>query len=374
MKDNPYPPLNPSPLKRLRIALPCQDREDKIIAQALRWLAHNRVRQPSLQTLAQALDTSPFVLQKRFTRWAGISPKDFLALLNAKRARQLLQKGSSILEASLETGLSSPSRLHDLFVRIEAMTPGDYKRQGEHLTLFFGSHNTPFGKAHMVASSRGLCALGFHGERATDARVAKNDFQRRWPKARIQEDASKTRSYAEKIFPDPNNKKSFAAPEQLSLHLLATPFRLQVWRALLDIPKGSCKSYGTEVFALSFVVARRHGFDAHEKVVQTRGGGKSCLQTCLQDAGALLQQLPRTLGVEKGEEVFRTDSRPAREAFLQHEGACVEGLRKGLQGGLSDAIVREPPQGLGDDLVLPILVTAIFLMRSRFRGEGLRGG
>ena len=245
MKDNPYPPLNPSPLKRLRIALPCQDREDKIIAQALRWLAHNRVRQPSLQTLAQALDTSPFVLQKRFTRWAGISPKDFLALLNAKRARQLLQKGSSILEASLETGLSSPSRLHDLFVRIEAMTPGDYKRQGEHLTLFFGSHNTPFGKAHMVASSRGLCALGFHGERATDARVAKNDFQRRWPKARIQEDASKTQSYAEKIFPDPNNKKSFAAPEQLSLHLLATPFRLQVWRALLDIPKGSCKSYGT---------------------------------------------------------------------------------------------------------------------------------
>ena len=204
MKDNPYPPLNPSPLKRLRIALPCQDREDKIIAQALRWLAHNRVRQPSLQTLAQALDTSPFVLQKRFTRWAGISPKDFLALLNAKRARQLLQKGSSILEASLETGLSSPSRLHDLFVRIEAMTPGDYKRQGEHLTLFFGSHNTPFGKAHMVASSRGLCALGFHGERATDARVAKNDFQRRWPKARIQEDASKTRSYAEKIFPVPN--------------------------------------------------------------------------------------------------------------------------------------------------------------------------
>ena len=90
------------------------------------------------------------MLQKRFTRWAGISPKDFLALLNAKRARQLLQKGSSILEASLETGLSSPSRLHDLFVRIEAMTPGDYKRQGEHLTLL----QLPFG---MSSSARHTC-------------------------------------------------------------------------------------------------------------------------------------------------------------------------------------------------------------------------
>ena len=151
------------------------------------------------------------------------------------------------MEASLETGLSSPSRLHDLFVRIEAMTPGDYKRQGENLTLFFGSHHTPFGKAHMLASARGLCALGFHGERESDARAAKNDFQQRWPKARIEEDFSQTQPYAEKIFSPrhQNSKKNFAAPEHLSLHLLATPFRLQVWRALLDIPTGSCKSYGT---------------------------------------------------------------------------------------------------------------------------------
>ena len=249
MNDNTSLPPPAAP-RRLRIALPREQQEDATIAKALRWLAQHRASQPSLLVLAQALGTSPFALQKRFTRWAGVSPKDFLAFLNAKVARTLLQKGSSILEASIDMGLSSPSRLHDLFVRIEAMTPGDYKRQGEHLTLFFGSHNTPFGKAHMVASARGLCALGFHGERASDARAAQQDFQRRWPKARIQEDATQTEPYAEKIFPAPNNK-SFATPEQLSLHLLATPFRLQVWRALLDIPTGRCESYGTLGFGVT---------------------------------------------------------------------------------------------------------------------------
>ncbi len=249
MNDTSTPPSTPPspPPSLLRIALPRIEQEDTLITNALRFLAQHRAEQPSLPTLAQALGTSPFVLQKRFTRWAGVSPKDFLAFLNANVARHLLRQGSSILDASLEIGLSSPSRLHDLFVRIEAMTPGDYKRQGLHLTLFFGSHNTPFGKAHLLASSRGLCALGFHGERAIDARAAKNDFQRRWPKARIEEDATQTQPYAEKIFPaiNKNAEKNNAPPEQLSLYLLATPFRLQVWRALLDIPTGKCRSYGT---------------------------------------------------------------------------------------------------------------------------------
>ena len=243
-----------SPPQRLRIALPREQQEDETVAAALRWLAQHRAQQPSLPVLAQALGISPFVLQKRFTRWAGVSPKDFLALLNAKVARQLLRQGASILDASLEMGLSSPSRLHDLFVRIEALTPGDYKRQGEDLTLFFGSHNSPFGKAHTLVSARGLCALGFHGERASDARAAKHDFQQRWPKARIVEDASKTKPYAEKIFP-PSRQNPKKNPEQLSLHLLATPFRLQVWRALLDIPMGRCKSYGTLGFGARYARA-----------------------------------------------------------------------------------------------------------------------
>ena len=253
-----------SPPQRLRIALPREQQEDETVAAALRWLAQHRAQQPSLPVLAQALGISPFVLQKRFTRWAGVSPKDFLALLNAKVARQLLRQGASILDASLEMGLSSPSRLHDLFVRIEALTPGDYKRQGEDLTLFFGSHNSPFGKAHTLVSARGLCALGFHGERASDARAAKHDFQQRWPKARIVEDASQTKPYAEKIFPpsrpnpknqDQKNQDQEKSPAELSLHLLATPFRLQVWRALLDIPMGRCKSYGTLGFGARYARA-----------------------------------------------------------------------------------------------------------------------
>ena len=246
-----------SPPQRLRIALPREQQEDETVAAALRWLAQHRAQQPSLPMLAQALGISPFVLQKRFTRWAGVSPKDFLALLNAKVARQLLRQGASILDASLEMGLSSPSRLHDLFVRIEALTPGDYKRQGEDLTLFFGSHNSPFGKAHILVSARGLCALGFHGERASDARAAKHDFQQRWPKARIVEEASQTKPYAEKIFPPSrqSQEKNLATPAQLSLHLLATPFRLQVWRALLDIPMGRCESYGTLGFGARYARA-----------------------------------------------------------------------------------------------------------------------
>ena len=243
------PNSTPPPARRIRLALPREQQQDATITQALHWLAQHRARQPSLPALATALGMSHFALQKLFLRWAGVSPKDFLALLNAKVARRLLQDGASILEATLETGLSSPSRLHDLFVRIEAMTPGDYKRQGEQLTLFFGSHNTPFGTAYMVASERGLCALGFHGDSKSHALAAKDDFQRRWPKARIEENAAQTQPYAEKIFATRrHNDKNI---EQLSLHLLATPFRLQVWRALLDIPMGSCKSYGALGFGKS---------------------------------------------------------------------------------------------------------------------------
>ena len=215
MKDNPFQPLDSA-------SLPCQDRGTRSSPKPC----------GGSRTIASAANPCEPSTQVRAAETLhALGGNVRLPRPSQRQAcAALLQKGSSILEASLET---SPPRVCTTFLRIEAMRRAT--TNDKHPLL--RRHNTPFGKAHMVASSFGLCALGFHGERATDARVAKNDFQRRWPKARIARGRIENGSYAEKIFPIPTEK--LCCTRQLSLHLLATPFRLQVWRALLDIPKGS---------------------------------------------------------------------------------------------------------------------------------------
>ena len=166
-----------------------------------------------------------------------------MSLLNGSSARSLLQRGTSILDTSYSVGLSAPSRLHDLFLRIEAMTPGEYKRAGEGLEICYACQQTPFGMGYFAATKRGLCALGFQGVRFSDMSSAKQNFQARWPRAKFREDASTLAPYARAIFPP--SPASSSVPSQLPLHLIATPFRLHVWQALLRTPPGTMISYAS---------------------------------------------------------------------------------------------------------------------------------
>jgi len=193
--------------------------------------------QPTLEELAQEVGTSPTLLQKTFTRWAGLSPKAFLQAITLDNARKLLDDGMPLLDAAYELGMSGPGRLHDLFVTHEAMSPGDYKSRGRGLTISYGWHASPFGLALIMATDRGLAGLAFAdiGEEA----AAFADMAGRWPNAHYVEDAATTLPYARRIF-DPGRWRQ---DEPLRVVLIGSDFQIRVWEALLKIPLGRARSY-----------------------------------------------------------------------------------------------------------------------------------
>ena len=211
-------------------------RDYERVERAIRFIAEHRLEQPSLEAVADAMGLSPFHAQRVFRSWAGLSPKRFLGLLTVEHAKTLLRTDESVLGAAFEVGLSGGSRLHDLFLSFEAITPGVYKSLGEGLVLRWGVHDTPFGPGLFVASDRGLARLVFlEGGHLVDALA---EAQTDWPLSRFVEDLGATRGVAETAFA-PGNA---AAP----LRLLAkgTPFQIQVWRALMRVPSGSATTYG----------------------------------------------------------------------------------------------------------------------------------
>jgi AraC family transcriptional regulator of adaptative response/methylated-DNA-[protein]-cysteine methyltransferase len=211
-------------------------RDYERVARAIRFIARNRLDQPSLEAVSDAMGLSPFHAQRLFTRWAGLSPKRFLGLLTVEHAKELLRSSESVMGAAYEAGLSSTSRLHDLFVGFEAMTPGEYKARGADLTLRWGVHESPFGPALLVTTERGLARLAFLDGRRLDETLA--EAQADWALSRLVEDSSATLAYAEAAF----GRRRPAA----SLRVLAkgTPFQVQVWRALMRIPDGTATTYG----------------------------------------------------------------------------------------------------------------------------------
>lgn len=199
---------------------------------ALAWLAANWREHPSLDDVAEEMGLSPHHFQRIFTRWAGVSPKSFVAAIAHAEARRSLAAGASVLDAAFDVGLSGPSRLHDLFIAQEAATPGEARRRGQGLTLTWGVAPTPFGEGLFVATARGLCGLAFVDG---DEPAAFEDMHRRWPAAEwIRDDAVAAR-FAGQVF------GSGPAP---SLVLIGPPFHIQVWKALLQIPEGRTLSYG----------------------------------------------------------------------------------------------------------------------------------
>ena len=143
----------------------------QLIAAAIAYLETNHRSQPSLEELASHVAISPFHLQRLFKRWAGISPKRFVQFLTVEHAKQLLAESRTLLDAAYETGLSGPGRLHDLFINVEAMTPGEFKLRGQGLTIQYGFHATPFGECLLASTERGICGLNFVGEAGSRGRT-----------------------------------------------------------------------------------------------------------------------------------------------------------------------------------------------------------
>lgn len=196
--------------------------------------------QPGLEDIAGRLDQSPTQLQKTFTRWAGLSPKAFLQAVTLDHAKRLLrQEELPLLETSFEVGLSGPSRLHDLFVTHEAMSPGEWKVRGAGLTIRYGLHPSPFGQALVMITDRGLAGLAFTDE--ADGMDAFEDMSSRWPNANYVEDREATAPYASRIF-DP---KRWDPKEPLRIVLIGSDFQVRVWEALLRIPMGCAVTYSS---------------------------------------------------------------------------------------------------------------------------------
>ena len=204
----------------------------ELIEAAMAYLSDMRAEQPSLDDLADHIGYAPAHLQRVFTQWVGISPKRFLSYLTLDYAKERLAESDSVLDAALEAGLSGPSRLHDLFVAHEAITPGDYKKRGEGLTIRWGWHASPFGEALIMQTERGLCGLAFA---TTNQREVFENMAARWPAAAIVEDTSETAKTAASVFG--------TTGERIPLHLSGTNFQVRVWEALLQIPDGGLVPY-----------------------------------------------------------------------------------------------------------------------------------
>lgn len=206
------------------------------IERAIRYINEHRLEQPALREIAEHVGMSPHHFQRLFTQWAGVSPKKFMQFLTLEHARVLLGKGGmSVQDAALETGLSGTSRLHDLFVRIEGMTPGEYRSGGENLTINYSFAGSPFGRLIVASTPKGVCHMSF----AEDEHRAVRDLSARFPNASCRRDTDKFQQDALSVF-----RKDWRRLDDIRLHLSGTPFQLKVWETLLTIPCGSLSTYG----------------------------------------------------------------------------------------------------------------------------------
>ena len=208
-----------------------------IVSRLIEKISEDYRNQPSLEELSRQVDMEPQSLQRLFSRWAGLTPKGFLQAVTLNHAKRMLNDGAALLDAAYEVGMSGPGRLHDLFVTHEAMSPGDFKTRGSGLAITYGFHGSPFGRALVMATDRGLCGLAF-ADGNDDAALA--DMVRRWPNAHYVRNEAGTLKHARLVF-DP---KCWSADRPLHIVMIGTDFQLKVWRTLLKIPMGKTVRYG----------------------------------------------------------------------------------------------------------------------------------
>ncbi|WP_348620030.1 bifunctional helix-turn-helix domain-containing protein/methylated-DNA--[protein]-cysteine S-methyltransferase [Pedobacter lusitanus] len=207
------------------------------IAEAIGYINGNFKTQPGLEEIAEKINLSPFHFQRLFTEWAGVSPKKFLQYLTVEHAKKMLKENQATLfETAFETGLSGTGRLHDLFVNIEGMTPGEYKNGGENLVINYSFAETPFGNILVASTTKGICHIAFADQAAVELELLKAKF----PNAAYQQIADVTQQRALYIFTHDWDKIG-----EIKLHLKGTDFQLKVWETLLKIPAGQLTTYGT---------------------------------------------------------------------------------------------------------------------------------
>jgi AraC family transcriptional regulator of adaptative response/methylated-DNA-[protein]-cysteine methyltransferase len=227
-----------------------------LMAAALRYIETRRDDQPSLEEVAAAIGLSPAHFQRVFSQWVGISPKRYLQHLTLDHAKRLLDERFTVLDTTYDSGLSAPSRLHDLFLRWEAMTPGEYARKGKDLTVSWGWFDCPFGEVLAMGTARGICGFAFAAEQGRDRALA--DMRGRWPAAVYREDRGVLASWVEAAFAREPGRG------EVALHLIGAPFQIKVWEALMAIPSGHITTYSE--------IARRIGNARAVRAVGTAVG------------------------------------------------------------------------------------------------------
>lgn len=206
------------------------------IAEAIEYIKENFKSQPALDEVAEKMNLSPFHFQRLFTEWAGVSPKKFLQYLSVEYAKSILKENQATLfDTAAETGLSGTGRLHDLFVKIEGMTPGEYKNGGENLRINYQFTSGIFGSVLIATTSKGVCYLAFTEDSTASLEELKGSF----PNALFQNVSDPIQEKAVRIFSKENSTVA-----DIKLHLKGTDFQLKVWEALLKIPLGELSTYG----------------------------------------------------------------------------------------------------------------------------------
>ena len=206
------------------------------IAAAIDYIQTHFKQQPDLDEVAKRIHLSPFHFQRLFTEWAGVSPKKFLQYTSIQYAKNMLKdQQATLFDAAYETGLSGTGRLHDLFIKIEGMTPGEFKNGGENLFINYSYAETPFGNILVASTNKGICYMAF----ADDEKEALINLQNHFPKARFKQMLDIMQQNALYIF-----THDWSKLHQIKLHLKGTDFQLKVWETLLKIPMGQLSTYG----------------------------------------------------------------------------------------------------------------------------------
>ncbi len=208
----------------------------KRIAEAIEYIVANFKQQPDLDDIARQVNISPAHFQRLFTEWAGTTPKRFLQYISVQYAKSILKNDqqATLFDATLATGLSSTSRLHDLFINLEGMTPAEYRKGGKELNIHFDFFDSPFGKLIIASTTKGICHMAFE----EDETKALTDLKERFSNASFEQQGDDNQHAALLIF-----QKDWSNLPSIKLHLKGTPFQLKVWEMLLKIPVGQLSTY-----------------------------------------------------------------------------------------------------------------------------------
>ncbi len=231
-------PITLNPAATLTLSSPFEGRDYDYVRAAIEFISQDWRSQPSVEDIARHVGLSDTHLHHLFRHWAGLTPKGFLQALTLDHARRLLRDSANVLDAALEVGLSGSSRLHDLFVAHESMTPGQYKAGGQGIAFTYGFHASPFGEALVLAKAQGLAGLGFVD--GDDRAAALADMRRRWPKADYVADQEGTAALSARVF----QARQWQADQPLRIVLIGSDFEVRVWNTLLRIPVGHATTYG----------------------------------------------------------------------------------------------------------------------------------